>query len=79
MRQRMLTSREANEGGCRSRDPSTGPSAIDQGLACLNARFSVVFAVPGPGESHLMPLERAMSWGGPQRMVRRQADRRPLI
>lgn len=33
------------------------PSAIDQGLACLeNGATFVVFAVPAPGEQHPMPL-----------------------
>jgi L-iditol 2-dehydrogenase len=33
------------------------PSAIDQGLACLeNGATFVVFAVPAPGQSHPMPL-----------------------
>lgn len=33
------------------------PSAIDQGVACLeNGATFVVFAVPAPGESHPMPL-----------------------
>jgi len=33
------------------------PSAIDQGLACLeNGATFIVFAVPAPGENHPMPL-----------------------
>ena len=51
--------REANDG--RLADLvilCTGaPSAIDQGLACLeNGATFVVFAVPAPGENHPMPL-----------------------
>ena len=51
--------REANDG--RLADLvilCTGaPSAIDQGLACLeNGATFIVFAVPAPGENHPMPL-----------------------
>jgi len=51
--------REANEGQLADLVIlGTGaPSAIDQGLACLeNGATFVVFAVPAPGQDHPMPL-----------------------
>lgn len=51
--------REANDGNLADLVMlGTGaPSAIDQGLACLdNGATFVVFAVPAPGEDHPMPL-----------------------
>jgi L-iditol 2-dehydrogenase len=51
--------REANDGALADLVIlGTGaPSAIDQGLACLESGATfVVFAVPAPGESHPMPL-----------------------
>jgi L-iditol 2-dehydrogenase len=51
--------REANDGNLADLVIlGTGaPSAIDQGLACLdNGATFVVFAVPAPGEKHPMPL-----------------------
>jgi L-iditol 2-dehydrogenase len=51
--------REANEGNLADMVIlGTGaPSAIDQGLACLeNGATFVVFAVPAPGQNHPMPL-----------------------